>query len=174
MVERSESEDLQLPRPEVIRALPGQVDATAGVTLLAFVDSELDDVVISAIQQLVADSRELRYWVTGPPEFVDYEEGGVRTVGVRLQLLAPRSTAGDPLPGAIDRALLEDVRTLVDALRTTSELHAIDIGFEMDGMSVGWIDRGVGDELLMTGLIGEWEAHLAVQTDEEGGPAIGR
>ena len=130
------------------------------VVLLAFIDSEFDDAAVVALELAVADLRRRRDWAIAPPEFVDVEEEGVRTVGVQLGLRSVVSPVGQELPVEIDRAHFEDVRTVVEALGPVSEQHAIDIGFELDGVAVGWLTRGQPDEMLTTGLLGEWDARL--------------
>jgi hypothetical protein len=41
----------------------------------------------------------------------------------------------------------------------------VDIGFELDGEAVGWIEGGEADESLAVGFIGEWESHLESRHD---------
>lgn len=130
------------------------------VALLAFAEGDVDESVVAAVDRAVAELRGRRSWTIGPPDFVDDEEADVRTVGAQLLLLRPASPTGRLLPAIVDRAHLDEVRTFVGALQRVSKTNAIDIGFELDGEAVGWIDQGLPDDSLTTGLIGEWEAKL--------------
>lgn len=60
----------------------------------------------------------------------------------------------------MDRAHLEEVTRLVEALRRLSEEHRLAIEFELDGNFVGAIEDGRLDRLLAEGLLGEWRRTL--------------
>jgi hypothetical protein len=137
--------------------------------LLAFIDDELDEANIIAFRQAVDGMNADRRWALAPPTFVDYlDDGGktsgfdedIRTVGCELRLYSATPPWGDLLPRDIDHHHLMDVEALVARLAQVSREFEVDIGFELDGNSVGWLVHGEPDELLAVGLLGEWGRRL--------------
>jgi hypothetical protein len=107
-------------------------------------------------------AEDARRVLLGPPEFVDQpEEGGGRTVGAVLRIYAAFDEAGRLLDEARDRAALEDARALIEGLMPVSAESGIDIGFELDQDSVGWIENGELGESLRVGLLEAWAARFA-------------
>lgn len=129
-------------------------------TLLAFIDSDFDQSAAVALEAAVAALSTEREWLLGPPEFIDVEEAGVRTVGARLQLYAPRSDTGRELPIDIEQTHFEEVRTFIAELARVSSEHRMELGVELDDDSVGWLSSGEPDDSITRGYLGEWMARL--------------
>ena len=140
------------------------------VSLLVFVDDELDDNVALAMRELVAHLSASGHWTLGSPAFVDgLDESGVRTCGVHLLLHDARSDVGLSLPPDTDLRQLKETKRVLEGAAELSRRLGVDIGVEYSGESVGWIHDGEPDEMLREGLIGEWEReHLR----RHGGQAI--
>jgi hypothetical protein len=129
-------------------------------TLLAFIDSDVDQSAVAALEVAVAALGTEREWLLGPPEFIDVEEAGVRTVGARIQLYAPRSYTSHELPIDIERTHYEEVRTFIAGLARVSSERRMEIGIELDDDSVGWLSAGEPDDSITRGYLGEWSARL--------------
>jgi hypothetical protein len=135
--------------------------------LLFFVAQDLNDVIRTNIRDFVLRLASLRCWLNGPPSFVncrdepeDSSRGDmpVETVGGFLEIysaLPPWTLSRD-----IDLQHLDEVTTLINALRGFSGEHHLSIEFELDGTLVGAIDNGKMDRSLTEGLLGEWKQHL--------------
>lgn len=135
-------------------------------TLMAFVDDELDERLVADLRAAIVREASDRVWSVRPPEFVD-DDGGPRTVGCVLHLPASRDEHGQPLAVELDAASLDDAKALVALLAPISDRWHADIGFELDGDSVGWLLNGEPDHSLAIGLIGAWEEHVeAAQSSE--------
>ena len=135
-------------------------------TLFAFIDSDFDESAVLALERSVGALSTEREWLLGPPEFIDVEDAGVRTVGARIQLFAPLSHTGRELPVDIERTHLDEVLAFIAGLARLSEERRLDLGVELDDDSVGWVSAGEPDDSLTRGLLGEWEARLAERLDE--------
>jgi hypothetical protein len=134
------------------------------ISLLAFVDSDIDETLVDALREATAAiAAERDDWVLGPPELVDESDAGsgIRTVGATLALYAAFDGGGELLDEAIDRRQLEDVRALVAAIEPVSARHGADIGFELDGESVGWLESGAMTDGLRVGLLDSRAARFA-------------
>jgi hypothetical protein len=135
--------------------------------LLFFVAQDLDDDIRSRVRDFVLRLASLRRWVNGPPRFVSSREEPrdtslgdmpVETVGAYLEIYSalPPLT----LPREIDLRHLDEVTTLVDAVRDFSREHSLAFEFELEGTLVGSIKDGQIDRLLAEGLLGEWRRQL--------------
>lgn len=132
-------EDLMSPHSDTPLELAGEFSP---LTLLAFIDSDFDESAAAALQMAVAALCTEREWLLGPPEFIDVEDAGVRTVGARIQLYAPLSDSGRQLPIDIDRPHFQEVRTFIAGLARVSAESRIELGVELDDDSVGWLCAG--------------------------------
>jgi hypothetical protein len=97
--------------------------------------------------------------------FVDHQEddseaGRLRTVGGSIELYSGRAPWDERLPAEVDRAHLDEVRTIVDALAIFSAETRHEIAFELNGAQGGWVEKGVPDNSLLVGLLEEWERSL--------------
>jgi hypothetical protein len=129
--------------------------------LLFFVDDDLPAGADAEIERAVTEMRALRDWTVGPPEFVDqHHEDGARDIGGVLTLYAPQTADGRDLPVDLDRRLLEDARAFVERVAELSRALGIDIGFELDQNSTGWVEKGEPTPSLSVGLLDEWERVL--------------
>ena len=81
-------------------------------------------------------------------------------MGGILELYSGWPPWGERLPPEIDRAQLEEVETVIDALSEFSAQTGLPIEFELEGDSVGSIVRGTPDESLAETLLGEWRKSL--------------
>lgn len=104
-----------------------------------------------------------------PPEFVDEEDASsctepddvpIRTVAGFVKLYSGFPPWCDRLPRSVDRAQLEGVRAVVDAMAAVSAAAHVDIVFEYADEAIGWIQGGAPDDSLTVGLLGEWERVL--------------
>ena len=134
--------------------------------LLAFIDSDFDQSAAAALEVAVAALSTEREWLLGPPEFIDVEEAGVRTVGARIQLYAPLSDKGRELPIDIERTHFEEVRTFIAGLARVSSEYRMELGVELDDDSVGWLSAGEPDDSITRGYLGEWRARLGERRNE--------
>ena len=155
-------------RPVVRLRLDAVTDASQTWTsqLLAFVDDEIDEALVAEIRTAIADAANDRPWSVRPPEFVD-DNDDARTVGCVLYLPASRDERGHPVAVELDAASLDDTKALVALLAPISRRRNIDIGFELDGDSAGWLLNGEPDAGLATGLIAAWEAHIEAARSAE-------
>jgi hypothetical protein len=127
--------------------------------------SEEDRYLVRSFIERLAATRE---WVIRPPKVVDevdepensIEDSPVETVGGYVEIYSALQPL--QLPREIDLQHLEDVTTLVEAVRDLSEQHSLAFEFELDGEFVGSIEDGRLDRCLSEGLLGEWRKHLGV------------
>jgi hypothetical protein len=132
------------------------------VDLLAFVDDEFDDSLVSRLSDLVADLGSSRSWTIGPPRVVDQaDSSGIRTVGLVQQIYAAFDDGENLLDEATDRAQLAEVRIIVAAVESLSADTGLDFGLELDGGSVGWVEGGSATDDLRVGLIESWAQRFA-------------
>ncbi len=132
------------------------------VPLLAFIDSEFDEEHVQALRELVSGLAVARAeWVLGPPQFVDEtDDAGIRTVGILHHVYSAFDDAGRLLDEEIDRTQLEEVQALVDGLQRLGRRTGVDVGLELDGGSVGWVEHGEITEDLRVGLLEAWAARF--------------
>lgn len=132
--------------------------------LVFFITSDISESLRKSIERLVNELGVSREWILGPPIYIsfvdepdDVSKGDrpIETTGGYIELysaLPPWS-----LPEHVDRVHLEEVVSLIDALRDFSKKHSVSFEFELDGDNVGAIEDGVMDKCLSVGLIGEWK-----------------
>jgi hypothetical protein len=131
------------------------------VSLLGFVDDEVDGETPAALERLVTELARSRSWTGEPPAFVDeVDDIGARTCGVQLWLTDMRAPGSAVVPTEIDRSELADTRALIDALADFSARTGLAIGIEYGGESAGWIEAGEPDLMVREVLIGEWARRL--------------
>lgn len=124
------------------------------------------DAEAERLERLIDRLAATRTWTIAPPEFIDDEDPGdenfppLRIIGGVLEIYSGLPPWGERLPTDVDRAQLEEVRSVVDALREFSAARDLTIALELDGDSTGWIERGNPDELITVALLGEWERVL--------------
>jgi hypothetical protein len=126
------------------------------------VDNEADVLAMRDVVRQVAASRT---WVIAPPVFLDDveeddEAGSLRTVGGFFELYSALPPWGDALPQEIDRAHLDEVKSVLHALAAFSRVTGHEIAFELDEEQIGWIENGVIDDSLGEGLLEEWQKSL--------------
>jgi hypothetical protein len=133
------------------------------VSVVAFVDSDFDEQHVRDLRELADEWASTRGdWVLEPPRFIDEtDDAGIRTVGIVHRVYAAFDEDGAFLVEAIDRRLLEEVRWVVAGLQGISGRTGIDLGLELDGESVGWIERGELSEALRVGLLEAWASRFA-------------
>jgi hypothetical protein len=135
--------------------------------LLFFLAQDMDDITRAKMRDFVLQLASLRGWFNGPPRFVniqdepeDTSQGDipVETLGGYIEIYS----ALPPwrLPREIELQHLDEVATLVAALRDFSHEHALVFELELDGTFVGSITNGEMDHLLAEGLLGEWKRQL--------------
>jgi hypothetical protein len=133
------------------------------VPLLAFVDCDVDErqvAMLAALADELATARD--DWVLGPPRFVDEtDEVGDRTVGIVHMLYSAFDETRAPLDEDLDRKHLGEVRELVEGLRRVTAGTGIEMGLELDGDSVGWVEQGEMTGDLRVGLLEAWAAKYA-------------
>ena len=127
---------------------------------------EEKDVVL--MRELVEEISSSRRWVIGPPRFIDETEPDVqndedcpiRTVGGVLKIYSALPPWGDALPRELDEAHYEEVEAIVTALCELSNHTGAQIGLELGGDQVGWIQNGIPDTGISLVLLGEWKKGL--------------
>ena len=134
--------------------------------LLFYISDDIDNEEdVLAMRDVVREVAASRKWVIAPPVFLneveeDDEAGSLRTVGGFFELYSALPPWGDALPKEIDRAHLEEVKSVLDALAGFSTATGHEIAFELDEAQIGWIENGVIDNSLREGLLAEWEKSL--------------
>ncbi|HET9395116.1 MAG TPA: hypothetical protein VFO36_03590, partial [Nitrospiraceae bacterium] len=134
---------------------------------LFIVAQDVDDDVRASVREFVRQLAPLRNWLNGPPRFVHSKERPadrsrgdmpVETVGAYLDIYS----ASPPLmlPREIDLQHLEEVTTLVDAVRDFSRETTLEFEFELDGNFIGAVADGEMDRSLSEGLLDEWKRQL--------------
>jgi hypothetical protein len=108
-----------------------------------------------AFRRLVSEMQAARRWVLGPPEVVELE-GEENDVAGLLRLYSSLPPWGERLPKHIDAAHLEEVTFLVERLAQLSKDFDVEVELELDGDSVGDIQKGQLSRTLAEGLLGEW------------------
>jgi hypothetical protein len=132
------------------------------IDLLAFIDGDVDEADVDALSQLAERLAQGNHrWMLGAPQFVDeIDEDGIRTVGLLHKLYAAYDASGRLLDESTDRRSLEEVQLLVSELQSISGSAEIEIGLELGGESVGWIEDGEMTESLRVGLLESWAARF--------------
>jgi hypothetical protein len=146
-----------------VRVLPAEIieryDRRS--TLLCYPEGEADDDVSAAVASWHRDLLTVDHdWSIGLPEFIDELYEGDRTVGVAIELLPPLDRNGAPMPRALDAQMLADAETLVAAAAEFTRDNDVELAFELDGLAVGWIERGVADRQLVEGLLRPWRERV--------------
>jgi len=109
------------------------------------------DIDLEALLQNISHTRS---WTLGPPEMVELEQEG--RIGGVLQVYSALPPWGDKLPKDVDAANLDEVKSLVRALKQFSSAHGVEIEFELGGIDVGAIRNGSSNQNLAEGLLDEW------------------
>ena len=118
------------------------------------------ELAVDRLREVARDLRAQRTdWLLGAPEFVDEtDDTGIRTVGILHRLYAAYDEEGRPLDESSDRRQFDETRAIVEALQVASASARIDLGLELDGGSVGWIEHGELTDSLRVGLLESWGA----------------
>jgi len=133
--------------------------------LVFFLEDDYGEGDVARLRDHISRLAPVRQWTIGPPEFIDSRESADsqedRTVGGILPLYsALPDSSSRRLPKELDESHLADVEFLIEQLSAFSAETGLDLGLELDGTAVGWIDDGRPDKLLREGLIGEWRRTL--------------
>lgn len=140
------------------------------VLLLFALEGEPSEAQAAVVRAWAATLAASRSWTLRAPELVDeIDDEGIHTLGVFTHLCSSHPPWGENIPLDLDRAQLEDVRFLVDAVATLSVAAAETIVVEYDGEAIGWIEAGAADDGIRVGLLDQWrraldaEAHRRAQ-----------
>jgi hypothetical protein len=133
--------------------------------LLFALEPGYPDTAVRAVKVLVDKLRGSRDWVVAPPEFVNEAteapaETPIHTLGAHLDLYVGHGEWADRLPAEIDRALFEEVSSLVQAFTELSRQFNVEVALELDDDQIGWIEQGVPDRGVAQVFLGEWERSL--------------
>ncbi len=132
-----------------------------------FVAQDVDDDIRVNVRDFVARLALLGGWLNGAPRFVNERElpadpsrGNMpaETVGGHLEIYSALPPM--MLPRDIDAQHLEEVTTLVDAVRDFSRTNNLAFEFELDGTFVGAVRDGAADRGLSEGLLAAWKQQL--------------
>ncbi|MBA3458804.1 MAG: hypothetical protein H0T46_02505 [Deltaproteobacteria bacterium] len=142
------------------------------INLLFAIDGEPSDADARAMQDLVEALVSSKEWTLSPPEFVneeddssdDPEDKPIITVGGVMRLYSSFPPWDDKVPAAVDRAQYDEVVEIVERLTEFSLSRGVDIVFEYDGEVVGKIRKGLANDSLSDGLLGEWGRTLERDT----------
>ncbi len=135
---------------------------------LFYYSNNFDEASVALMQSLVDKISDSRSWVIRAPQFIDEtdpdEKSGkdysIRTVGGVLEIYSALPPWGEVLPREIDQAHYEEVEAIVIALCELSKETDAEIGLELGGEQVGWIQKGVADRGISEILLGEWKKAL--------------
>lgn len=138
-------------------------------SFLFYLSGDVDEVVVTNLRELIEQLAKKRRWTIRPPQFVDSTEEpadpsrdeSIRTVGAVLRVYSALPPWGDRLPPEVDRAHLEEVESVIDALSRFSSNTGHEIAVELDGAQLGWIEKGSPDRSLAEGLLYEWRNNLS-------------
>ena len=146
---------------------------TRGVqTVLFFFDEDWDSKHEPSFVALLQDLAGKRAWSVGPPSLIDVtdhssmtqsEDEPIRTFGGTLKLLAPYSATGEALDRSVEQFQLDECEFLIRELAAFSRRTDIEIGFELDGTSIGFVTKGRLNATLAQGFLGEWKGHIATR-----------
>jgi hypothetical protein len=135
--------------------------------LLFSLEQNIDDAIRQKMKAFVEQLADIKEWINGPPCSVDTrqefeDEEPLETVGGYIEV----HSAHTPwkVPRDIDLRELQDVEVLVAALCQFSRENNLFLSFELNGDSVGDIDRGVMNEMLAEVLIAEWRRGLGLES----------
>ena len=142
-------------------------------TLLFMLDCQIQPQHAGQVRAAVEGLASKRSkWVLGAPVFIDSTEISItndrhgdqpiRTLGGELQIYSAVPPWSNKLPKEIDRQHYEEVNLIVQHMRQFSEATGLTLGFELDGVSVGWIKAGKLDKMLEIGLLAEWKKSVGV------------
>jgi hypothetical protein len=135
--------------------------------LLFFLAQDVGDSVRAKVHDFVLKLASLREWLNGPPQFVDemdeppdasHGDKAVETLGGYIEIYSARPPWS--LPPEIDRQHLDEVTTLVTALRQFASQNRLAFELELNDTFVGMIKEGEMDRSLSEGLLGEWKRQL--------------
>lgn len=135
-----------------------------GSRLLFFLDCEFDEPVVEQVRS-IADRLSTKDWPLAPPEVVDQwdttVDGAVRTVGLLVEIPADLDSDVE------DADALRGVEAVVAELSALTSHGSLAFGAELDGTSVGWVEQGAADRLLVDGLLRPWcERHASSREAE--------
>jgi hypothetical protein len=134
-------------------------------TLLCYPEGEanadMSAAVVSWHRDLLAVDHD---WSIGLPEFIDELHDHDRSVGVAIKLLPPLDRDGAPMPRALDAQMLTDAETLIAAAAEFTRDNDLELAFELDGLVVGWVARGVADRQLAEGLLRPWGERVGARS----------
>jgi len=140
--------------------------------LLFCIDSDQEEHHTAEMEDAVRQLASARAWTISPPEFVDVTEEPddpdsddlpIRTVGGLVELYRIDGEWFERTPVDVVRSQLHDVKAIVEAMSAFSARTGLDIAFELNDDSVGWIKRGSPNRLLREGMLDEWERALAAR-----------
>jgi hypothetical protein len=132
-------------------------------------DEDYTEDDVAAIEELVEELASSRQWTLGAPDFIDQRESSdegtkyeqhIRTVGGVIDLYSGFPPWGDQIRRDVDLAQLDDVKAIVAACSEFTKRRGLTITLELNDTWCGWIEKGVPDEAVTVGLIGEWEKAL--------------
>src|SRR5262245_57266167 len=134
--------------------------------LVFFVAQDLDDAIRREIPRFVEALAASRSWVIGPPRPIDDVDPPddpsvdlpIETLGGELEIYSALGPVR--LPREIDLRHLEEVTSLVEAVKKLSKDTGLTFDFELDGTYVGAVSDGKADRTLQVGLLDEWRRHL--------------
>ncbi len=138
------------------------------IDLLFAIEGDVSDEDAQAMGALIESLASSRGWTLSAPEFVDEkddssddpEDAPIITVGGLLKVYSSFPPWKDKLPATVDRAQYNEVVDIVERMKEFSIARGVDIVFEYDGEVVGYIRKGIADDSLSDGLLGEWDRSL--------------
>ena len=140
--------------------------------LLFFLTSDPTEEVVRDLETMIDELSSQRNWTAGPPVLVDdVEDSDANTPKMEGQ---PGRTLGGflglertahPFDAAKEWRFYQDVLYLVEAIQEFSVETDTEFEFELGGVFVGEITRGVVDECLRVGLLAEWRDTIERQVE---------
>lgn len=133
--------------------------------LIFFLAQDADENSITAIKKFIRELSMSRSWVIAPPVYFESVEesnnNSAKLVGGELKIYSALPVGS--LPYEVDAKHLDEVISLVEVVKNSSEQYMLAFEFELDGIFVGSIEAGKISRTLQKGLIDEWMANLKLR-----------
>ncbi|MBP8808192.1 MAG: hypothetical protein KBG48_10665 [Kofleriaceae bacterium] len=143
-----------------------------GRRLLFEFESDPPSGYVAPTRTTVDHLRAARAWTVSAPELIDEHQEDdeeylllgvgdiIHTLGVSAEVYSRLPPWGDLVPPHVDRAQLADVGALVEAMSALSRKVDDNMIVALDGVEIGWIERGNTDGISV-GLLTELGLVLA-------------
>ena len=135
-------------------------DIGAKQKFIFYVAQDVDQSIRDDVKKLVSLLANAREWSIAPPEFIDEvdEDCSNSIVGGAIEVYSAQPPS--VVSYTADLLNLQEVETLIGAVKDLSKIRDIDFDFQLGPEYVGSIESGVIDQVLECGLILPWREAL--------------